>query len=92
MRRIAVLPLSILAAVLGVALLLLQFVPRAVAQGSEMMGGDCMGMNCMSGPGAGMMGGRGGSMPWHQEFMMGRIPMTHELRRLTISRTGRRQS
>jgi mono/diheme cytochrome c family protein len=74
MRRLAVLPPSILTAVLGVALLLLQFVPRAVAQGSEMMSGGCMGMNCMSGPGAGMMGGMGGSMLRHQEFMMDRIP------------------
>jgi mono/diheme cytochrome c family protein len=74
MRRLAVLPPSILTAVLGVALLLLQFVPQAVAQGSEMMSGGCMGMNCMSGPGAGMMGGMGGSMLRHQEFMMDRIP------------------
>ena len=62
MRRIAALPLSILTAVLGVALLLLQFVPQAVAQGSEMMSGGCMGMNCMSGSGR------------RHEFMMGRIP------------------
>lgn len=67
MRRIAVLPLSILTAVLGVVLLLLQFVPQALAQGSDMMSGGCMGMNCMNGPGAGMMGGTGESMPRHQE-------------------------
>lgn len=60
MRRFAVLPRSILTAVLGVALLLLHFVPQAVGQG------------------AGMMGGRGGSMSRHHEFMMGRVPEPYD--------------
>jgi hypothetical protein len=59
-KGLVVLPRSILTAVLGVALLLLHFVPQAVGQG------------------AGMMGGMGGSMSRHHEFMMGRVPEPYD--------------